>query len=289
MTRGDLRWLAKKAARRLVTAASRPTAAQRTGAPLVRVLTYHRFQSRRRDPFALSPAEFRAQVAMIAASGRAISLDQFLAFLAGATMPGPSRDRLLLTIDDGHASTLEVAAPTLHRHGVPAVAFVTTGRIGTRSHDPERFLDADEIRSLADFGVAVGSHAADHRSLGGAIDEAHLARQIAGSKDALQTLLNREITAFAYPFGTRADHSPQSRAAIASADYRVAFTSRHGPIHAASDPLVLPRIKIEGGDPASVFEAALDGGLDPWAVVDDLLSRYQANDPPSRSASNLEF
>ena len=277
MTRGDLRWFAKKAARRLVAAAGPPSAA-RTGPALVRVLTYHRFGTRRRDPFALPPAEFEAQIAAIAASGRAISLEELAAFLAGAALPGPPGDRLLLTIDDGYASTLDVAAPILQRHGVSAVAFVTTGRIGTSGRDPERFLDGDEIRSLAGFGIAVGSHAADHRSLGGALDPTHLARQIAGSRDILQALLNREITAFAYPFGTRADHSRQSRAAVEAAGYRLAFTSRHGPIGTASDPLVLPRIKVESGDPTWLFGSALRGGLDRWAIVDDLLSRCQATD-----------
>ena len=277
MTRDDVRWFAKKAARRaVVLSASLRASRRRRDHTSVRVLTYHRIQSCHRDPFALPPAEFEAQVAAIAASGRAIALGDLLGFLDGAESAGSIRHRLLVTIDDGCASTLTQAAPILRRHGVPAIAFVTTGRIGTRGEGPERFLDRDEVRSLSSFGIAIGSHAVDHRSLGSGLDEAQLAAQIAGSKDMLQTLLGHEVAAFAYPFGTQADHTQRSRAILAAAGYRAAFTSRHGPVRITSDPLALPRIKIEGGDPPSIFRAALDGGLDRWRLVDDVLSRLQA-------------
>ncbi len=278
MNGNDVRWLAKKAARRAVSLVSGPSAAGalRRSQPTIRVLTYHRVQACRRDPFALPPPEFEAQIAAISASGRAIGLDRLLGFLAGTEPSGPVHHRLLVTIDDGYASTLTEAAPILRRHGVPAVAFVTTSRIGTRGDGPERLLDRDEVGALATFGIAVGSHAADHRSLGGSLDNRQLAKQTAGSKDALETMLGHEVAAFAYPFGTKADHSSASRASIQAAGYRAAFTSRHGPVRTSSDPLTLPRIKIESGDPPSVFTGALNGTLDAWRLVDDLLFRFQA-------------
>ncbi len=281
MRRADLRWFAKKGARRAMAAVARPLVARRRG-PLVRVLTYHRFADRPRDPFALAPECFERQIAFLAESGRAIGLDRLMAFVGGDA--GLPRHAVLVTIDDGAASTLEIAAPILRRHAVPAVAFITAGRIGEPVRDqPERFLDRDEIASLPAFGIDVGSHASDHRSLGRA--GAHeLAHQLLGSKQTLEALLGREVTAFAYPFGTRADFSSLSRRHAAQAGYRACFTSQHGSIAIGADALMLPRIKIEGGDPMSVFESASAGGLDPWIVVDRTLSRLQAaSDQPIKA------
>ncbi len=281
MRRADLRWFAKKGARRAMAAVAGPLVARRR-TKLVRVLTYHRFAHRPRDPFAVSPDCFERQIAALAASGRAIGLDRLMAFVGGDA--GLPRHAVLVTIDDGAASTLEIAAPILRRHAVPAVAFVTAGRIGQPARDqPERFLDRDEIASLPAFGIDIGSHASEHCSLGraGALELAH---QLSGSKQTLEVLLDREVFAFAYPFGTRADFSWLSRRHAAAAGYRACFTSQHGPIAVGADALMLPRIKIEGGDPMSVFESACSGGLDPWLLVDRTLNRLQAaSDQPIRA------
>ena len=287
MTAADLRWFAKKAARTAV--ASMPAAAlaqprHRSRQGALRVLTYHRFAWRHRDPFALDPERFEQQVALLAASGRAIGLSDLLAILDGRAPVTPGA--VLLTIDDGCVSTLDVAAPILRRHAVPAVAFITTNRIGRPAGDgPERFLDADELAALPSYGIEIGSHAADHVSLGRG-GRAALADQFARSRHTLEALLGRPVLSFAYPFGTPADHSPLSRAESARAGYRLCFTSEHGAITRQSDPLALPRIKIEGGDPSFVFDRACNGGLDAWILVDRLLNRLQSPLPADRPRSD---
>ena len=245
--------------------------------PCHRVLTYHRFAERARDPFAIAPAQFDAQMARLAASGRSIDLTQLLAFLDGRPSNVPDH-AVLVTIDDGAASTLEIAAPILRCHGIPAVAFVSAGRRGAKAEDgPERFLDRDEVASLPGYGVEIGSHAVDHGSLG-RLDAAGVADQLWRSKHELEALSGREVRAFAYPFGTRRDFNAASRAEAERAGYRACFTSQHGAIRRGADQLVLPRIKIEGGDATGVFDRATKGGLDAWIIVDRTLSRLQATD-----------
>ncbi len=267
------RWFAKKAARRLVAGLPRTG----RGGPNLRVLTYHRFAARSRDPFAVAPELFDAQMARLAASGRAVDLPRLLAFVGGDPDAVPDH-AILVTIDDGALSTLTVAAPILARHRVPAVAFVSAGRLGEPADDgPERFLDRHEVASLPDYGIEIGSHAVDHVSLGG-LDRHRLQRALGGSKVILEDLTGREITAFAYPFGTRLDFDDCSRREAALAGYRVCFTSQHGAVGRGSDPLLLPRIKIEGGDPMIVFDRALVGGLDAWILIDRALSGWQATE-----------
>ena len=267
---GALRWTAKKALRRGVAWWPRPAPRR----PALRVLTYHRFARRPRDPFAVDPEAFARQVELIAASGRAIGLDALDRALAGQMRLRP--DALLLTIDDGAESTLAVAAPILARHGVPAVAFVTASRLGrTEAGEPERFLGEDEVRRLPDHGIDVGSHGWTHASLGNA-DPAALARGFAASRHLLETVLDREVRAFAYPYGTARDHSAASRSNAQAAGYRLAFTSMHGAVDATADPLALPRIKIESGEGLAMFRRACDGGLDAWRAVDTWGTALQA-------------
>ena len=67
-----------------------------------------------------------------------------------------------ITFDDGNASDVEVALPALRERGLAATFFVCAGRIGEPG-----YLDADQLRELADAGMSVGSHGWDHVDCGG--------------------------------------------------------------------------------------------------------------------------
>ena len=275
-----LRWLVKKAARGAVGVGSAASGSLALRSALsrggcVRALTYHRVaDDSPRDPFCVTRAAFDAQMRLLAEEGRAVSLAQVRAFLVGReALP---RDACLVTIDDGCLSTLTEALPTLRRWGVPAVAFVSPALIGAdHSSLPERYLTWDELGALAEDGlVTIGSHAMTHCSLGAmSIDDArHEAR---ASRERLGEALGREVDAFAYPFGTRGDFDPHTERALADAGYRVAFNSMHGSIRRGMDPISLPRVKVEGGEPLALFSLSTRGALDPWRVVDAHLWRLQ--------------
>lgn len=269
----SLRWRTKKILRRAVAWTALGRASQERsdrgdrGRVLARVLTFHRFADRPRDPFAVAPERFAEQVASLAAEGIAVSLEAFERALAGQMTLPPGA--VLITIDDGAASTLAIAAPILARHRVPAVAFVTPGLFGAPASGdrPERTLRADEVRALAAFGIDVGAHGWSHRSLGRLGPDA-LALELGGARRALEDLLGHKVGSFAYPFGTARDHSAATRRAAVEAGYRLGFTSEHGATRAGDDPLVLPRVKIEGGEPLSMFHASCAGGLDAWRLID---------------------
>lgn len=279
MPRPSPRWYVKKAARQGVAVGSWVTgslAARRLFAsgPRARVLTYHRIADVPHDPFSVSPAAFEEQMRLIADEGRAISLDQLAEFVEGrGTVPV---DACLVTIDDGLLSTLSEALPILQRTGVPAVAYVSAGLIGQDFPGmDERYLDWDELRTVADSGVIeVGSHAYNHKSLGSMPpDEA--AREIRDSRERLGQELGHDIRTFAYPFGTRGDFTPQTDHMLQEAGYQICFNSMHGPVGAGMSPFSLPRVKVEGGEPRFVFSLISQGGMDPWRVVDENLWRLQ--------------
>lgn len=266
------RWLVKKAARRAVASGSSllrlAAAPLRDGAPRVRALTYHRFGQAERDAWCVSAEDFEAQVRWIGEQRLAVSLEQVARFCRG---DGELADgSVLVTIDDGFRSTLEIAAPILRRYGVPAVAFVTTGAIASRGADAaEAFLDWDELRALAAAGVAIGSHGHTHRSMASLpLDE--MRDEARRSKDLIERCLGSEAGSFAYPYGMRRDESPQTARVLAECGYRSVFISQHGAIRPRSDPLRLPRIKVEGGEPLSMFRQLCRGAMDVWRFADRL-------------------
>ena len=285
MNRTALRWWTKKLSRQGLALTSwlsgtLAISSWLAPAPRVRVLTYHRFGERSRDPFCVSEESFERQVAHLARTGTAVGLDDVLACLDGHDeLP---RDAVMVTIDDGYRSTRTLAQPILRRHGVPAVAFVSPSLIDAGEAadgqalpgEPEPYLSWAEVRALADEGLTVGSHAWTHRSLGRmGLEEA--AAEARRSREALEQRLGRPVLSFAYPYGTRADCSAEVAMRVRAAGYRVAFTSLHGAVHPGLDPFLLPRIKIESGESLLAFRLAARGGLDGWRAVDHMLWRLQ--------------
>jgi peptidoglycan/xylan/chitin deacetylase (PgdA/CDA1 family) len=281
----DLRWYAKKLARAGTVLGSLPFVRpghMNGGArvPRIRVLTYHRFGEVARDPFCVARADFDKQIKYIADNGLAVSLADLSKALSSADAGIPP-SAVLVTIDDGHQSTFTHALPVLRHYQVPAVSFVTASLVGAGrdrplpAGAPEPYMTWPELSALGDAGIAVGSHAYTHRSLG-RLPLAAAAEEATQSREMLERELANPITSFAYPYGTKADFNNDTQTVLRQAGYSLAFTSQHGAIHAGLDPLALPRIKIEAGDRDWMFPLILRGGLDAWRLVDNTLWRIQA-------------
>lgn len=134
-----------------------------------------------------------------------------------------------------------------------------------------------QLRALADAGVGVGSHAWKHRSMG-RLAEDEVADEARRSKQAIEAEVGRPVSAFAYPFGTRQDFTPETGAVLRACGYSCAFTSQHGAVAAGTDPFAIPRVKVEGGEGLWMFRRITSGGLDGWRWVDRMLWRLQAGE-----------
>lgn len=277
MSVSSLRWAVKKAARRAMVIGSWLSGSlllRRMWAdgPRVRVLTYHRFGEAERDPWCVSAEAFEQQMQWLAGQGLAVSLDDVLAFVRGERdLPDGS---VLVTMDDGFSSVLHIAAPIMQRHGIPSVAYVTTGFVGSDSISGEPYLSWNEVARLPAVGVAVGSHAHSHRSMaqlsaGDALDEAQRSKQL------LEQHLAAPVRSFAYPFGMRPDESPDTARLLSGAGYASVFIAQHGTLRRGADPARLPRVKVEGGEPLWMFKLLCRGGMDAWKLIDDTLWKLQ--------------
>lgn len=267
---GPVRWFAKKIARRGAISLRHLLTPARPGLSSLRVLTYHRFgdaRSSRRDPVCVTASRFSSQMRFLKNSGMAISLDQLQAFLQGRG--DVTNGSVLVTIDDAHISAREVAIPILEALGIPATLFVPTGRLGKARH-----LTATQLREIFQSGFSVGSHGHRHLSMR-ALSLSDQSEEAKRSKQILEQILGAEVTAFAYPFGTRSDFSEKTADVIRDAGYTMAFTAQHGIVSRDADLSSLARIKIERADSAAMFRAIVGGGLDAWSLVDKNLWRLQ--------------
>jgi peptidoglycan/xylan/chitin deacetylase (PgdA/CDA1 family) len=240
---------------------------------------YHRLRNAAREPFSVTPDAFEQQMAWLAKRGLVISLAAVREHIEGRRLP-PSGS-VLVTIDDGYRDLYTVGLPILRRHHIPAVAFVSVGRLEERgphdAADPDAHLSWTELAELLDGGVTVASHGWDHVSLA-QLSPTELTEQLTRSRRELERRLGISVDAFAYPFGTRCDFNPATERALVAAGYSLAFTAQHGPICVGDNPIALPRVKVEGGEGMPMFRMLVRGGLDGWQWIDRALWRLQASE-----------
>jgi len=260
------RWL-KRWSRRLVAGAGRTTRwagrAQPSGA--LRILTYHRIDEDPRDPFAVSPAAFRKQMATLSSSGFVTPMGEALERL---DLGDSSAPRIVLTFDDGTRDFLTEALPVLRDFNLPATLYVSPLRVGG-----EGFLDWSELKDIREAGVAVESHGLDHRSLGGLTPE-ELWRQVDESRRMIEERLSHPVSSIAYPYGTLRDFDAKVKESVQRAGYKSGCSSMNGLNRSGADRFELRRTKIEQGD-LPIFSWIITGCLDGWALVDRHLAGLQ--------------
>jgi peptidoglycan/xylan/chitin deacetylase (PgdA/CDA1 family) len=264
------RFYSKKVARRAAVAFGRLGGAWRSlRDPCIRVLTYHRFDSSRFDPWSLRPSEFESQLRWLSDHSDVLTPQAFVDAMSGTR---PLRDpAVLITIDDGHQSIAEYALPALQRCGIQGVLFVSPGLIEAASTPNEKlrrqlmgWKDLSDARAL---GHVVAPHGLTHGSLG-RMPLAHALEDITKCKEILTCRLGEPTPFFAFPFGTRADYSVELAAALEREGFRYCFTATHGRCIPGQRSVLLPRIKIEGGDEADLFPHIVRGAIDHWRYVD---------------------
>jgi peptidoglycan/xylan/chitin deacetylase (PgdA/CDA1 family) len=183
----------------------RPETLSRLRTPSL-VLHYHNLGDvpRALDPHNLTVTAkaFDAQVGALRRRGyEFLTVTEFAAQLGP---DGPPPGLCSLTFDDGSVDNLTVLPEILERHGARATVFACPGLLGAEhSGFPQgagvRLMNAAELVELANRGpVEIGSHTNEHTELDEATaDEAY--DEMASSKAALEELLQRPVTSFAYP------------------------------------------------------------------------------------------
>ncbi len=107
---------------------------------------------------------------------------------------------------------------------------------------PRGFINTKELREMADSGlVEIGAHTLSHPILSGESDQ-RAKTEISESISRLADIIDRPVTAFAYPNGLeQLDYSPREIKIAEEAGIKMAFSVNPGRITHKTNPLSIPR------------------------------------------------
>jgi peptidoglycan/xylan/chitin deacetylase (PgdA/CDA1 family) len=206
------------------------------------ILTFHALDHEP-APYSLSPQMFRHGMRQLHANGyTTIDLTDVAAMLCSGREFPPRT--VAITFDDGYWSFYAEAFPVLREYGMRATVFLPTGdaRHAASSErlptlEGREMLGWPQIVELARSGIAFGAHSMTHPDLRTLSTEA-VAREILGSKDAIEDRLGQPVTSFAYPFGL---FDARSRAVVQK-HFTVGVSDALGFVEPSSDPWTLERL-----------------------------------------------
>jgi peptidoglycan/xylan/chitin deacetylase (PgdA/CDA1 family) len=193
----------------------------------VPILAYHQITLARPGKMAVLQPDFEKQMAYLKQNGyQVIPLQQFVDFLQFKAQV-PER-AVVITFDDGWASTYHVALPILKKYGYPATLFVTMDMIGS----DKKALTWQQVKTLEESGVIdVQCHTRTHPNLADAENRDlkayldFLSDEIVASRLTLQKHIGKLCRYLAYPYGA----TNHLVVAIAQkAGYEAAFTVERG-------------------------------------------------------------
>ncbi len=143
---------------------------------------------------------------------------------------------IILTFDDGYDDMMTNALPELKAHGMVAVFFIISGKVNKPG-----YLTLDQIRGLRHEGMEIGAHTVTHPNLA-RLKKADQEKEIAGSINALEDMLESPILSFAYPMGK---YNALSQSILKKTPIAYAVTTHHGVGDLKGNPLVLKRIRVQ--------------------------------------------
>ncbi len=210
------------------------------------ILTYHQVAPPpgRKVPYrhlVTSPEDFARQMGMLHAWGyKGLAMVDLEPYLRGEKVGKV----VGITFDDGYRNCFEHALPVLRYYGFSSTCYMVSGQVGGSNVwdlgngvPEEPLMHARELKAWVASGQEIGSHTRCHVRLLHS-DDVTARREIAGSKQDLESLLGVEVRHFCYPYG---GHGPEHAAMAREAGYHSATTTveRRACLH--DDPFRLPR------------------------------------------------
>lgn len=135
------------------------------------------------------------------------------------------REDVGLSFDDGNRSDVEIALPALRARGLSATFFALAGRL-----DDPASVDAGDLRSLHEAGMAIGSHGWAHIPWRG-LDASQARREFIDARTALQEAAGTRVTEAAMPLGR---YDRRALRALKRAGYDTVYSSDRFPARPGS-------------------------------------------------------
>jgi peptidoglycan/xylan/chitin deacetylase (PgdA/CDA1 family) len=247
------------------------------------ILLYHRFVESENDLarypgtesiFTVSAKKFEEQIASLAAGGfTSVGPDQVLSFLEnGVRLPARP---VMITVDDGWRSNIDVMLPILEKYGFGCTIFVTTGThawIFRKFAGLDRGFTADEVRELHNRGVTIGSHTVTHPYLIDMTDD-EIRREFIESRRTLEQWTGVPCRFASIPGNF---YNPRIARIARDCGYQAVFTANVGTVSRASDRFDVNRLIVEGAFSLREFHA----NLQPMTIVTRKAIAWFKKQPP---------
>ena len=158
----------------------------------------------------------------------------------------------LITFDDGGVSFITKIAPLLEKEQIQGVFFISTKFVGQKG-----FLNADQIRSLAERGHIIGSHSHSHPERISALTYQQILNEWKESKGILEEILGGKVNTASIPGGF---FSNEVARLAEEAGYRVLFTSEPtNTCYHIGNCVIAGRYSIKRGDSGNKVEQIVKG------------------------------
>jgi peptidoglycan/xylan/chitin deacetylase (PgdA/CDA1 family) len=244
----------------------------------VPMLMYHSIATNAAPRFArfvIRPAEFAAQMDLLAAGG----YHPMTALELARRRPSgdlPARP-VVLTFDDAFTDFETAVIPILQKHRFPATLYVPTAYVGRTAfwlrdcgEDKRPILSWGALRDVVSAGIEVGSHSHTHPQLD-RIGLPLVRNEVQRSRHMLEDNLGVLTEGFAYPFGY---WNAGVRSCVSAAGYSYACAVGELTVSAAADPLTLPRVTVVGGVGMDGFARILADASTPAARLSSEMKRW---------------
>jgi peptidoglycan/xylan/chitin deacetylase (PgdA/CDA1 family) len=211
------------------------------------VLCYHRLEGKPGGPLSIEPALFEKHMQELKDKGLAvISMQDFLAWRRGEKNIPPKS--VIITIDDGYVSGIDVGVPVLKKHGFPATFFVYLEYINTGG----KSVTWAQLAQLRDEGYDIGAHTVSHHDLRKKNPKSKIATydewltdEIVRPKKTIEEQLGIKCATIAYPYGF---HNAKIQEVVRAAGYEAAFTTYGQRIGIDAAPFSIGRYDVTAKD-----------------------------------------
>ncbi len=162
---------------------------------LVPIILYHRIDiSPINSQYYVPPDKFEEEMKLLHDWGyETISTELLIkAITEGADLPPRP---LLITFDDGHLNNYTAAFPIMQKYGFTGVLYIVANYMGA-----DQYMNADQIKEMANAGWEVGSHSISHSDLT-SLEPYRQRYEVVESRTLLEEALGVPVLTIAYPFG----------------------------------------------------------------------------------------
>ena len=189
-----------------------------------------------RKDLSITPADFRTQMAYLAANGyETVDLyDLTLAITAKKDLP---EKPVIITLDDGYRDNYENAFPILQENGQKATFFIVTEFIDNGYSD---YMTWEMAEEMAAAGMRIEPHSKTHADLTGR-EHDYLIYEILGSQETIAAHIGYTPRYFCYPGGRYDDATIE---VVSELNFWGAVTTEGGQWHGFDNRFEWPRMRM---------------------------------------------